>query len=375
MHCWASAADGTIHTAARDQALGWKPPTMVEDDDIGNWVFSDSGVPPAFDLDEYWPSDDSSGSDSEYEHEGGNQTRVIVTANGDYRYDEDWGGVGSARDPERAACKLLHIARQMVDTSRWWTMQWPINAISLMGRVGKLGTAHTYDLIKNLRNISVDYLEQLWRVQMERRHERDHGEQRDALREDWQICKRRLGATGRNRKRQLMPAWATVSSDPVYRIKWRLRQWQRVTSTTIAPNGQRTLDIFVCRTARDRLHLRSTTGARTAPEPRSRVQTTMMATRTTGSQEQARQRLQVHRALAVTALRAPKAANVRATWTTDMQARERIRGQDRRRSDNEQARRRATAAALQPHHRTIQPHFPRQNPPHIHRRTALGRTR
>ena len=282
MHCWASAADGTIHTAARDQALGWKPPTMVEDDDIGNWVFSDSGVPPAFDPDEYWPSDDSSGSDSEYEHDGGDQTRVIVTANGDYRYDEDWGGVGSARDPERAACKLLHIARQMVDTSRWWTMQWPINATSLMGRVGKLGTAHTYDLIKNLRNISVDYLEQLWRVQMERRHERDHGGQRDALREDWQICKRRLGATGRNRKRQLMPAWATVSSDPVYRIKWQLRQWRRVTSTTIAPNGQRTRDTFVCRTARDRLHLRSTTGARTAPEPRSRVQTTMMATRTTG---------------------------------------------------------------------------------------------
>ena len=55
----------------------------------------------------------------------------------------------------------LHNARQMTDTSRWWTMRWPSNAVSLLGRAGNLSTGQTYDLLKKLWRVSVEFSEQL----------------------------------------------------------------------------------------------------------------------------------------------------------------------------------------------------------------------
>ena len=49
--------------------------------------------------------------------------RKVRTATGDAAYNVDWDGIGSSDDPTLAALRLLHSARQMVDTSRWWTFR------------------------------------------------------------------------------------------------------------------------------------------------------------------------------------------------------------------------------------------------------------
>ena len=51
------------------------------------------------------------------------KTAAIQTAKGSVSYDLDWDDVGAAADPCLAAVRLLHVARQMVGTSRWWTMR------------------------------------------------------------------------------------------------------------------------------------------------------------------------------------------------------------------------------------------------------------
>ena len=48
--------------------------------------------------------------------------------------DTDWDDVDVAQSPAIEAARLLHTARQMVDTSRWWLMRWPRNATALLVR-------------------------------------------------------------------------------------------------------------------------------------------------------------------------------------------------------------------------------------------------
>ena len=49
--CWAHLTDGTIHTAAGDQAASdWRPPALAEHNLDGSWDFVPSGVPPSFSL-------------------------------------------------------------------------------------------------------------------------------------------------------------------------------------------------------------------------------------------------------------------------------------------------------------------------------------
>ena len=162
-------------------------------------AFSNSGVQPTFDPDEYWGGDiDEEGHDPGAL--GGSQQSTITTANGVFGYSNDWDGAASASDPALAAARLLHNARQMTDTSRWWTMRWPSNAVSLLGRAGNLSTGQTYDLLKKLWHVTVDYSEQLWQETVTRRKERvNHGE-RDDLRQQWAECKRRLGSTKKSRR-------------------------------------------------------------------------------------------------------------------------------------------------------------------------------
>lgn len=185
--CWSTNTNGCIRTAAQNEARGWKPPTLEEHGDSGNWIFSQSGVQPTFDPDDYWgggESDDDLASDAS----GEAKRSVITTANGVFGYSDDWGGVGSASDPAMAVVRLLHVARQMTDTSRWWTMRWPSNAASLLGRAGDLTTGQTYGPMKKLRHVTAEFSEQLWQETVIRRNERvNHGE-RDDLRQQWAEC-------------------------------------------------------------------------------------------------------------------------------------------------------------------------------------------
>jgi len=217
-------------------------------------------------------SDEDQGSDAL----GDSQQSTITTANGVFGYSNDWDGVTSASDPALAAARLLHSARQMTDTSRWWTMRWPSNAVSLLGRAGNLSTGQTYDLLKKLWRVSAEFSEQLWQETVIRRKELlNHGE-RDDVRQQWAECKRRLGSTGRNNKQKLMPSWLSVSHSPLYKIKAQLVQWLKVRKRRVAPNGQRTLDGFITRSAASR---ESAGVARALTQPRTRppalVQTTL----------------------------------------------------------------------------------------------------
>ena len=66
--CWTHLTDGTIHTAAGDQASDWRPPTLVERDLDGSWDFVPSGVSPSFSLrnvhSDSGSDDDSAASDA-----------------------------------------------------------------------------------------------------------------------------------------------------------------------------------------------------------------------------------------------------------------------------------------------------------------------
>ena len=75
--------------------------------------------------------------------------------------------------PCLAAVELLYVARQPVDTSRWWTMRWPQNAVSLVGWAGALSPGKTYKRIRALRNHALNYLDQLWVLASDRRHAKD----------------------------------------------------------------------------------------------------------------------------------------------------------------------------------------------------------
>ena len=112
----------------------------------------------------YWPSDAGGAAATEADDDITDLTGDMVsdpasgpisnlpsqTAKGSVSYDVDWDGIEAAPDPCLAAVKLLHVARQMVGTSRWWTVRWPQNTVSLIGRADKLSPGKTYKLTRAL---------------------------------------------------------------------------------------------------------------------------------------------------------------------------------------------------------------------------------
>jgi hypothetical protein len=157
--CWSSRADGAIHAAAADQSGGWKPRTTTAVNDDGGYLFAGSGVQPAFDPTTYW--------EHETESEGSEDEGAVayaqhsVTANGTFAYGADWNDIEQPARPTIAAARLLHLARQRTDTSRWWAMRWPSDAVSMLGRACGLNTGRTYDLMRALRKLSARYLREL----------------------------------------------------------------------------------------------------------------------------------------------------------------------------------------------------------------------
>ena len=83
-------ADGTIHTAAGDQASEWRPPTLAERDLDGSWDLVLSGVSPSFSLRDVHSD---SGSDGDSAASGAGGAMQIVTANGTFSYTEDWNRI------------------------------------------------------------------------------------------------------------------------------------------------------------------------------------------------------------------------------------------------------------------------------------------
>ena len=91
---------------------------------------------------------------------------------------------------------------------------------------------------------------------------------RDVVRAEWGETKHRLDTTGRNGKTQLMPAWATVSTQPLYKTKRLLSGWNRVTNATALRGGQQTLRGFVTVRAKKISNTRDSAGGEdAAPTP------------------------------------------------------------------------------------------------------------
>ena len=160
--CWTHRTDGTIHTAFSDQDKGWVPPTLRQLGDVGSWEFDPSGVAPSFDSRVLRDQDTESGESDSGEESARCMANTVVTANGVFKHDKDWNGIESSTRPELAAARLLHVARQRTDTSRWWTMRWPVDAISLLSRAGSLDTAKTYELMRTLRQLANTFMRELW---------------------------------------------------------------------------------------------------------------------------------------------------------------------------------------------------------------------
>jgi len=97
-------------------------------------------------------------------------------------------------------------------------MRWSSGAVSLLGRACDLNTGKMYELLRQLRELSVTHLRQLWSLSTERRQLRDDSEARrlTQAQAEWGETKRRLGPTDRNAKRKLKPGWVSVAKLPLY---------------------------------------------------------------------------------------------------------------------------------------------------------------
>ena len=155
MACWSTSDRGVIHTALEDESGGWQAPTTRLVGNDGKWEFVD-GNHPTFDRREHWGDDSDDDdvtdltdvtTDATAETDAAAATKVR-TAKGDAEYNADWNGIDSSDDPTLATLRLLHSARQMVDTSRWWTLRWPNSAISLLGTACGLDTEGTFKLLR-----------------------------------------------------------------------------------------------------------------------------------------------------------------------------------------------------------------------------------
>ena len=136
-------------------------------------------------------------------------TATITTAKCPVDYNIDWDGVEGAADPCLAGVELLHVACRSVDTSRWWTMRWPQNAVGLVGRTGALSPDKTYKLMRALRKHASNYLGQLRMLASDRQHAKEATAQLSELKADWGRVQKRLRKS-RDKAGNLMPGWIVV---------------------------------------------------------------------------------------------------------------------------------------------------------------------
>ena len=125
----------------------------------------------------------------------------------------------------------------MLDTSRWWTMMWPTNAISLLSFSRGLDAEQSFKLFRALRLTILNYVRELWFTLMDRRHAASNVYARALLRIDWTRVQRMLGRTA-NRRGRVMPDWTTVTRKPTYTIKSALERWEKAKRVNAVDGGQ-----------------------------------------------------------------------------------------------------------------------------------------
>ena len=138
------------------------------------------------------------------------------------------------------------MARRSVGTSRWWTMRWPQNAVSLVGRAGGLSPGKTYKLMRVLRKHALNYLDQLWMLASNRRHAKDVSAQVSELQADWRRVQKRLGKS-RDKSGSLMHGWVVVQRRPHYVIVRQLERWTQLSLLRVSDGSQRSIEGYFSR--------------------------------------------------------------------------------------------------------------------------------
>ena len=127
MAFWADSDDGNIHTAGDDQERGWRVSSLKSVGNGGHWELDPDGDVPTFDCnapfdgDADGDCDDSADEPSDGTHAAEKRsgiTAAVATAAGAVDYAVDWDGIEPSPRPTRRATRLLHRARQMVETLR-----------------------------------------------------------------------------------------------------------------------------------------------------------------------------------------------------------------------------------------------------------------
>ena len=137
----------------------------------------------------------------------------------------------------------MHTARQMVDTSRRWLMQWPRNATSLLVRVGNLNGGEACKLFQALRATAVKFGLELASQSTARRDAKEASDARTALCKRWVGVVEQFGPGYRTARRVEMPDWVAVAQLPSYKVRRILHNWSVEVPRALMP--KRALNSFV----------------------------------------------------------------------------------------------------------------------------------
>ena len=171
VRCWTHTSDGCIAAAEQDQKQRWRAPSMRWRS--GAWRFDDV-IPRTHDASAFDSDDDEGGA----ERVQGSTSSITKHDQCDIDRDE----IDGAQRPAVEAARLLHTARQMVDTSRWWLMRWLRNATALLVRAGSLKDDEASKLFRALRVTAVRFGLELAALPKARHNAKEATDARAALR-------------------------------------------------------------------------------------------------------------------------------------------------------------------------------------------------
>ena len=233
VRCWSHTNDGHIAAARLDEKQRWRAPTMRWKG--GAWRFDDV-VKRTHDASGFDSDDDDGAPDRQR-----GSTSSITQRD---QYDIDWDDINDAQTPTMEAARLLHTARQMVDTSRWWLMRWPRNATALLVRAGSLDDDEASKLFRALRVSAIRFGLELASLPKARRDAEDAANARTALSKRWVATVGKLGPGYRTKRGAEMPDWVAVAHLPSYKVRRILQRWSVEVPRAIMPNRQRTMHSF-----------------------------------------------------------------------------------------------------------------------------------
>ena len=142
------------------------------------------------------------------------------------------------------AARLLHTARRMVDTSRWWLMRWPRNATALLVRAGSLKDDEVSKIFRAMRVTVARFGLELAALPKARHDAKEATDARAALRKRWVAMVEKLGPGYRTKRGAEMPDWVAVAHLPSYKVRRTLHRWSIEVPRAIMPNRQRTMHSY-----------------------------------------------------------------------------------------------------------------------------------